>query len=86
MDVDGVGIAGVEVQIDEGPWQPATLATAISTDTWVQWSIPWTATAGDHVLRCRATNAVGEVQTETRSRTDPDGATGWHERFVTVFA
>jgi len=81
-----VGIAGVEVQIDEGPWQPATLATAISTDTWVQWSIPWTATAGDHVLRCRATNAVGEVQTETRSRTDPDGATGWHERFVTVFA
>ncbi len=39
-----VGVAGVEVQIDDGPWQPATLASAISADTWVQWSLPWDAT------------------------------------------
>ncbi len=81
-----VGIAGVEVQIDEGDWQPATLATAISDDTWVQWSLPWTATEGDHLIRCRAISKSGEVQTEEVSRTDPDGATGWHERFITVFA
>jgi DMSO/TMAO reductase YedYZ molybdopterin-dependent catalytic subunit len=81
-----VGIAGVEVQIDEGAWQPATLATAISNDTWVQWSLPWAATEGDHLIRCRATSMTGEVQTEKRTRTDPDGATGWHERFITVFA
>ncbi len=81
-----VGISGVEVQIDEGAWQPATLATAISDDTWVQWSMPWTATVGDHLIRCRATSATGELQTEELSRTDPDGATGWHERFITVFA
>jgi len=81
-----VGVAGVEVQIDEGAWQPATLATAISDDTWVQWSLPWTAEVGDHLIRCRATSTTGEVQIEELSRTDPDGATGWHERFITVFA
>ncbi|HYI52307.1 MAG TPA: molybdopterin-dependent oxidoreductase [Microbacterium sp.] len=81
-----VGISGVEVQIDEGGWRPATLATAISDDTWVQWSMPWTATEGDHLIRCRAISTTGEVQTEEVSRTDPDGATGWHERFITVFA
>ena len=80
-----VGIAGVEVQIDEGAWQPATLATAISDDTWVQWSLPWNAAEGEHLLRCRATSMSGEVQTERRTRTDPNGATGWHERFIEVF-
>ncbi|MCR2763071.1 molybdopterin-dependent oxidoreductase [Microbacterium sp. zg.B48] len=80
-----VGIAAVEVQVDEEPWQTATLATAISDDTWVQWMLPWTATTGNHVIRCRATSKTGEVQTETRTRTDPDGASGWPERFVEVF-
>lgn len=80
-----VGIAGVEVQIDEGPWQQADVATPISDDTWVQWSLPWTATVGDHLLRCRATGANGELQTPDRAPPVPDGATGWHERFVTVF-
>ncbi|WP_194410356.1 molybdopterin-dependent oxidoreductase [Microbacterium cremeum] len=81
----GVGIAGVEVQVDEGPWQQAALATAISDDTWVQWSIPWTATEGDHLLRCRATGKDGQRQTPDRAAPAPDGATGWHERFVQVF-
>ncbi len=81
-----VGIAGVEVQIDEGSWEPATLATAISSDTWVQWHLPWTAVEGDHLIRCRAISATGEVQTADRARPAPDGATGWHERFVSVFA
>ncbi|GAA1924403.1 molybdopterin-dependent oxidoreductase [Microbacterium aoyamense] len=80
-----VGVTGVEVQIDEGEWMPARLATAISDDTWVQWSMPWTATVGDHLLRCRAISADGEVQTSDRAHPAPDGATGWHERFITVF-
>ncbi|WP_375385204.1 molybdopterin-dependent oxidoreductase [uncultured Microbacterium sp.] len=81
-----VGVSGVEVQIDEGDWVAATLATAISDDTWVQWSMPWTASAGDHVLRCRAISATGEVQTGTHADVVPDGATGWHERRITVSA
>lgn len=80
-----VGVAGVEVQVDEGPWQRAELAAPISDDTWVQWSLPWTAEPGDHVLRCRAISADGETQTAERAGVVPDGATGWHERFVQVF-
>jgi hypothetical protein len=80
-----VGIEGVEVRIDEGEWMPATLATAISDDTWVQWSFPWTATTGDHVIQCRATSKAGEVQTESTAPPAPDGATGWHWRTVSVF-
>lgn len=79
-----VGVAGVEVQIDDGPWQTADLASAISDDTWVQWSLPWTATTGSHRLRCRATSATGEVQTEQTAPPVPDGATGWHTVQVAV--
>jgi len=79
-----VGITGVEVQIDEGPWQPATLATAISDDTWVQWSMPWAATAGEHLIRCRAAGKDGAQQTADRAAPAPDGATGWHERRVQI--
>ncbi|WP_344740235.1 molybdopterin-dependent oxidoreductase [Microbacterium awajiense] len=81
-----VGVSGVEVQIDEGPWVQASLAPAISDDTWVQWSLPWTATEGSHLIRCRAISATGEVQTEERAAVAPDGATGWDERFLEVFS
>lgn len=80
-----VGVERVEVRIDEGEWMPATLATAISDDTWVQWSFPWTATTGDHVIQCRATSKDGEVQTSATAPPAPDGATGWHWRTVSVF-
>lgn len=79
-----VGVSGVEVQIDDGPWQRATLATAISADTWVQWSLPWNATSGSHVIRCRAVSATGETQTSATAPPAPDGATGWDQRTVSV--
>ncbi|QIG39300.1 molybdopterin-dependent oxidoreductase [Microbacterium sp. 4R-513] len=79
-----VGISKVEVQVDGGPWREAQLATAISDDTWVQWSIPWRADAGSHSIRCRATNVDGETQTEKDSWPEPDGATGWQQLNVTV--
>ena len=79
-----VGIAKVEVQVDGGPWREATLASAISDDTWVQWSIPWTAERGAHEIRCRATNTAGELQTEADAWPAPDGATGWQQLNVDV--
>ena len=72
------------MQIDDSPWQTADLASAISDDTWVQWSLPWTATTGSHRLRCRATSATGEVQTEQTAPPVPDGAAGWHTVQVAV--
>jgi DMSO/TMAO reductase YedYZ molybdopterin-dependent catalytic subunit len=79
-----VGIARVEVQVDDTPWQVAQLGDATSDNTWVQWYLPWSATSGKHSIRVRATNAKGEVQTEEQADPAPDGATGWHTKSVRV--
>ena len=78
------GIAGVEVQVDDGPWQEATLATAISDDTWVQWSLLWDAVPGTHTARVRATDTSGYTQTSDVAPPAPDGATGWDSITFTV--
>ena len=78
------GIAAVEVQVDEGPWQPAQLGPSLGDDVWRQWWIDWEASPGSHAIRCRATDGDGELQVEAPSDLAPDGATGWHERRVTV--
>ncbi|MFI2765782.1 molybdopterin-dependent oxidoreductase [Streptomyces echinatus] len=78
------GIDKVEVRIDDRPWQEAHLADEDTLDTWRQWSLPWQATKGGHTLTVRATDRTGAVQTDTRTRTIPDGASGWHSVVVTV--
>jgi hypothetical protein len=60
------------------------MSVPISDATWVQWVYRWQATSGEHHLRVRATDGTGEVQTEMRSRPDPDGARGHHTIRVTV--
>ncbi|BBY56971.1 molybdopterin-dependent oxidoreductase [Mycolicibacterium sarraceniae] len=72
------GVKGVEVRIDDGPWQPARLGATYSNDTWRLWSFPWTATQGGfHTVTARATDNTGAVQTEDQAPPAPDGATGW---------
>ncbi|MFI5958302.1 molybdopterin-dependent oxidoreductase [Cryptosporangium sp. NPDC051539] len=79
------GIEKVEVRVDDGPWQPATLATADSRDTWRQWHWDWdNGVKGDHTLTARATNADGETQSERYAPPAPDGSQGWHSVDVTV--
>ncbi|WKV76579.1 molybdopterin-dependent oxidoreductase (plasmid) [Streptomyces sp. PCS3-D2] len=78
------GITRVEVRIDDEPWRDADLAVQDTVDTWRQWSYPWNADPGGHTITVRATDGTGQVQTEERARTIPDGASGWHSVFVTV--
>ena len=78
------GISKVEVKIDGGPWQTAELSEAFSKDTWRQWKLTWTATAGSHTLTCRATDATGALQVATVQDVIPDGATGYHSIGLTV--
>jgi len=81
------GIRGVQVQIDDGPWQDATLSGELTTDIWRQWSFPWAATdPGIHTIRCRAVDADGMVQTDQVQGVMPDGSTGLDSRQVTVTA
>ncbi|MEU1117772.1 MULTISPECIES: sulfite oxidase [unclassified Streptomyces] len=78
------GIDKVEVRVDDGPWREAELAAEDTRDTWRQWSHPWQAERGSHTLTVRATDRTGETQTDRRTRTIPDGASGWHSVAVTV--
>ncbi len=78
------GISKVEVSVDGGDWQPATLATEIGPQTWVQWKWAWQAAPGNHVLAVRATDGTGETQTSQASPPPPDGARGYHQIAVQV--
>ena len=78
------GVQAVEIQVDEDGWEPAELSTPISDATWVQFVRRWDATPGDHLLRVRATDGDGEVQTDMRTPPPPDGSRGHHTIRVTV--
>jgi DMSO/TMAO reductase YedYZ molybdopterin-dependent catalytic subunit len=78
------GITKVEVRVDDGPWQQATLAAVPSVDTWRLWTLPWDASSGKHRITVRATDYGGVTQTEQDAPPAPDGATGWHTVTVTV--
>jgi DMSO/TMAO reductase YedYZ molybdopterin-dependent catalytic subunit len=78
------GITKVEVQVDDGDWQPAKLAAEDTIDTWRQWTFRWDATPGNHTLTVRATDATGQVQTADRAAPRPNGSSGLHNTVVMV--
>lgn len=78
------GIAKVEVRVDGGAWQQATLGPDGGNDYWRQWFLPWTAEPGQHSLAVRAMNGDGETQTAVRATPFPEGSSGVQEILVTV--
>jgi DMSO/TMAO reductase YedYZ molybdopterin-dependent catalytic subunit len=73
-----VGIDAVEVALDGGDWQPAEISHPPTDDSWVQWAASVDVAPGDHVVRVRATDRNGLVQTGVERGVLPDGSTGWH--------
>jgi DMSO/TMAO reductase YedYZ molybdopterin-dependent catalytic subunit len=60
---DGTPLRSVEVQIDGGPWQRATLDPANTRYSWKLFTYRWEgATAGEHTLVSRATDVNGATQ------------------------
>lgn len=57
----GQDIAGVEIEID-GSWYAASLSPRVGRYAWTGWHFEWEATPGEYYLRCRATDADGNVQ------------------------
>jgi DMSO/TMAO reductase YedYZ molybdopterin-dependent catalytic subunit len=56
------GIAWVEVSVDEGAWQEAAIVEEAGPTAWVRFELPWTAEAGEHTLRSRATDQIALTQ------------------------
>ncbi|WP_033291076.1 molybdopterin-dependent oxidoreductase [Amycolatopsis jejuensis] len=74
-----VGIAKVEVRVDQGPWQQATLSAEVNKDTWRMWWAEVPVPVGSHTVSVRATDQSGYTQTDHPADPVPDGATGWHK-------
>jgi DMSO/TMAO reductase YedYZ molybdopterin-dependent catalytic subunit len=80
------GIEAVEVRVDNGLWNPATLAAVPDLDTWRQWVWEWPdATVGQHVIEARATDKTGYTQTAVQEPPAPNGATGYPSNQITVY-
>jgi DMSO/TMAO reductase YedYZ molybdopterin-dependent catalytic subunit len=60
---DGTPIRSVEVKVDEGPWQRATLDPSNTEYSWKLFTWKWEgATPGEHTIVSRVTDATGLVQ------------------------
>jgi DMSO/TMAO reductase YedYZ molybdopterin-dependent catalytic subunit len=54
-------IARVDLGLD-GEWRPAALGPPLGAFAWRKWSATWDASPGEHVLACRAIDALGDEQ------------------------
>ena len=78
------GIEAVEVRVDSGRWNAATLAAVPGIDSWRQWVWEWDAPPGRHTIEARATDKTGYTQTALQEPPEPNGASGYPIIPVTV--
>jgi DMSO/TMAO reductase YedYZ molybdopterin-dependent catalytic subunit len=63
---DGTPIKSVEVKIDNGPWQAASIQAPAGKFAWKYFSYTWSGAApGEHTIVSRATDSAGYVQPES---------------------
>jgi len=75
----GGPVARVEVAIDGGGWQAATLEEGVGdTFAWTLWSLDWgTPTPGEHTVTSRAVDAQGNIQPAMDDPLIADKLTYW---------
>ncbi len=62
---DGTPLKLVEVRVDNGPWQPATMEKMNTQYSWKFFTYSWSGIApGDHTIVSRATDVNGTTQPE----------------------
>ena len=96
QDVGGVAFAGdrgirqAEISLDDGTtWQKATLKKALGPYTWVLWGLPWAPLPSPSkdrklVVKVRAVDGTGDIQTAQVTKVLPDGASGYHTIYLTL--
>jgi DMSO/TMAO reductase YedYZ molybdopterin-dependent catalytic subunit len=82
------GISKVEVSLDGGStWLTANLKKPLSKYTWVIWWLDWEVnTLGSYLIKVRATDGYGYLQSDDLSEPFPKGASGYHTIVVHVEA
>jgi DMSO/TMAO reductase YedYZ molybdopterin-dependent catalytic subunit len=78
-------VVKVEISLDGGPFEEATLDYAPGPDIWALWSWDWTPSPGEHTLAARCTTRSG-----AHSHPSPEGTDPWHgydgSMLITVIA
>ncbi|MBV9354546.1 MAG: molybdopterin-dependent oxidoreductase [Chloroflexi bacterium] len=89
--VAGVAFAGdrridkVEVSPDNGQtWIEAQVKPGLSANSWQLWQAQVPVDRNVHTLTVRATDGLGNVQTQLQEPPFPNGSTGWDEKDVAV--
>jgi hypothetical protein len=76
----------VEVQVDGGPWLPATLDRGEAAEfAWEMWQVDWDQpSSGEHTIVSRAINTQGNIQPEMDDPRIAKKRTKWesNEQFV----
>jgi len=79
------GIQQVELQVDDGDWEPAELRSPpLSPLTWIQWRYQWQGDPGKHEVRVRAYDGTGARQIMQPGGPNPAGATGVDQQTFTI--
>jgi DMSO/TMAO reductase YedYZ molybdopterin-dependent catalytic subunit len=78
------GISAVEVRVDGEEWVRAELGGVPSPDTWRKWVVKLVVEAGDRTIEARATDGLGEVQTDEVADVAPNGASGYDTISITA--
>ncbi len=62
---DGTEVRAIEVKVDDGPWQPASIDRRSSQYSWKMFTYDWrNARPGEHTLVSRAIDVNGNIQPE----------------------
>jgi DMSO/TMAO reductase YedYZ molybdopterin-dependent catalytic subunit len=78
------GVTKVQVRVDGGAWEDATLGPDAGSSYWRQWYLHWEATEGQHSVAARVVDGGGDVQTAARAEPFPEGASGIHTLILQV--
>ena len=74
----GTPLQGVEVRVDNGPWQQAQIDSQTLTFSWKLFHFDWQgACVGEHTIVLRATDVNGHVQPTAEQM--PEKVSRWEE-------